>query len=359
MPNYHTLVEIPAADRPRVVSSLTRLRDKLTREIPPRDLESHILLATWNLREFDSNRKKQGPRLEESFHYIAEVISRFDIIALQEIGEDLTPLRKVMNLLGPWWDFITTDITEGISGQGERATILFDKRKVRFDNVAGEVVLPQSMLIPGEQQFARTPYAVSFKAGWFTFTLCTVHLYYGADSGAGLKRRIREIETLAKFMARRVQRENSNVILLGDFNIVSPEHKTMEALLNAGFHVPENMRKPTNAMQDKYYDQIAFMIRKGELQPGEYSEFDNSGVFDYYRAVFRPRDWSIYQQVCSNARRPMKGWEKNDKGRQRSDSERREYYTNTWRTYQMSDHLPLWCSLRTNFSAQYLQELSK
>lgn len=359
MPNYNSLLEIPSADRNRVLSSLTRLRDKLTREIPPRDLENHILLATWNLREFDSNRKKQGPRLDESFNYIAEVISRFDIIALQEIGEDLTPLRRVMNLLGPWWDFITTDATDGISGNGERGTILFDKRKVRFDNVAGEVVLPKSMLLPGEQQFARTPYAVSFRAGWFSFTLCTVHLYYGADSGAGMQRRIAEIRSLAQFMARRVKRENSNVILLGDFNIVSPEHRTMEALLEAGFHVPENMRKPTNAMQNKYYDQIAFMIRSGELQPGEYSEFDSSGVFDYYRTVFRPRDWSGYQQVCSNARRPMKAWQTGSKGKSLSDTERKDYYIDSWRTYQMSDHLPLWCSLRTNFSEQYLRELRR
>ena len=357
MPNYLSLNQIACADRGRIIPALTRLRKKLSREIPPRDLQDHLLLATWNLRDFDSNRYRHGPRLEESFHYIAEVISRFDIIALQEIGEDLGPLRRVMNLLGPWWDFITTDVTEGPGGNRERGTILFDKRKVRFDNVAGEGVLPKRTLIAGERQFARTPYAVSFRAGWFSFSLCTVHLYYGADSGEKMQRRIEEIDTLAKFMARRVKRENSNVILLGDFNIVSPQHRTMQALLDSGFHVPDNLRKPTNAMKNRYYDQIAFMIRRGELQPGTYSEFENSGVFDVFRAVYRPSECAVYQQVCEADGRDLSKWLKKSDGTARSESERKSYFVKDWRTFQISDHLPLWCSLRINFSENYLKTL--
>ena len=53
------------------------------------------------------------------------------------------------------------------------------------------------------QQFARTPFMVAFQSGWFKFSLCTVHIYYGSDSGAQLKRRIAEIERLVKFFADR------------------------------------------------------------------------------------------------------------------------------------------------------------
>jgi hypothetical protein len=30
-----------------------------------------------------------------------------------------------------------------------------------------------------------------------------------------------------------------------------------------------------------------------------------------------------------------------------------------WRTYQMSDHLPMWCELKLDFSQQYLNDLKQ
>ncbi|MEP4337201.1 MAG: endonuclease, partial [Roseobacter sp.] len=116
MPFYPSIKRYRKKDRERTVDSLQRLRAKLTRDIPPRDVEDNLLLATWNLRDFDSNKFGHGPRLNESFHYIAEVISRFDIVALQEINDDLKPFKRVMSLLGPWWDYITTDVTAGPGG---------------------------------------------------------------------------------------------------------------------------------------------------------------------------------------------------------------------------------------------------
>ena len=51
---------------------------------------------------------------------------------------------------------------------------------------------------------------------------------------------------------------------MGDFNIVSPDHETMKALTDNGFVVPKQLHK-TNVLQTKYYDQIAFRLRKKEL----------------------------------------------------------------------------------------------
>ena len=50
-----------------------------------------------------------------------------------------------------------------------------------------------------------------------------------------------EIEKIAVYLAnvqkaeKRSSGTDANMILLGDFNIVSPEHRTMKALLDAGF----------------------------------------------------------------------------------------------------------------------------
>jgi len=35
------------------------------------------------------------------------------------------------------------------------------------------------------------------------------------------------------------------------------------------------------------------------------------------------------------------------------------YYLTKWRTFQMSDHLPLWVELKIDFSDQYLERVLK
>jgi len=355
MPMYWKLKHTATADRKRTVKSLERLRKQLDAEVPPRSLEDTLLLATWNMRDFDSNKFKHGPRLTESFHYIAEIISRFDIVAVQEINEDLGPLERVLDLLGPWWDYITTDVTAGRGGNNERGTILFDKRKVRFKNVAGEVVLPRKLLINEEEQFARTPYLVSFQSGWFKFSLCTVHLYYGASSGEKLQRRIAEIEQISQFLSKQAKSKESNLILLGDFNIVSPEHSTMKALIDAGFFVPPELQHKTNMMENKYYDQIAFMLKKNELQMASYPSHASAGVFGYYKSVFKPADHDVYYRLTGkDPKRDKKKW-KQKSGKALNEAGRKKYYSKEWRTWQMSDHLPLWVALKVNFSEQYLK----
>jgi len=37
----------------------------------------------------------------------------------------------------------------------------------------------------------------------------------------------------------------------------------------------------------------------------------------------------------------------------------RKYYEKEWRTFQMSDHLPMWVELKVDFSDRYLEGLRK
>jgi hypothetical protein len=264
-----------------------------------------------------------------------------------------------MKVLGPNWDYIVTDIVEGSSGNNERMTFLYDKRKIFFRNVAGEIVLPQKKKIFGEMQFARTPFIVSFQAGWFKFNLCTVHLYYGASSGKKLKRRIEEIDSIARFLESRAKKTKENYIMLGDFNIIEPGDKTMMPLKIHNFFIPTKLSTlPSNMDQTKHYDQIAFMIKKEELKFCD-SE-NNAGVFNFYESVFRSRgkDFEVYFEYMDPKKRDFhdKGIKK---GQPRNGKEKREYYLDTWRTYQMSDHLPMWVSLKIDFTERYLKNITK
>ncbi|HSH38859.1 MAG TPA: endonuclease/exonuclease/phosphatase family protein [Chthoniobacterales bacterium] len=356
---------IPADRQKLVAENLIKLSQRLDKTIPSKDAEHNLLLATWNIRDFGKRYNRGfGPRLPESLFYIAEMLSRFDFVAVQEVNE-LYDFEKVLEILGNNWDFIATDVTDPkIGGNGERLTYLFDKRKVQFQNIAGEIVLPTDMLISkarvaaeGEtklfagRQFRRTPFTAKFQAGWFRFEICTVHLYFGEESGAKLAERIEEIGQVADYFGRRseeAEKEFRSLILLGDFNIVHPQHKTMKALTDRGFKVPAGL-SGSNVKGDKYYDQIAFKARSGVLEyvDAAAESKKGSGVLDTFVELFTNEQFDQYKAEVA----------KSTNGKKKTGATLKKYYTNEWRTYQLSDHRPMWVRLRTNDSPKYLQAI--
>ncbi len=365
----------------RCAARLLKLREQFA-PLRSKKNDGKLLLATWNIRDFDSNKFGFGPRLEESFFYIAEIIANFDLVALQEINADLEPLEKLMGILGREWDYIVTDVTEGSGGNQERMAYVFNIEKVWFRKMAGEIVLPDGQMIVSrkkvktpkdteaaalptnteaavaedtyeevKQQFARTPFVVAFQSGWFKFNLCTVHIYYGKDSGEHLKRRIAEIEKLVEFFRKRQDTENAgiadvrmmtNYILLGDFNVVSPEHKTMQALKSEGFTVPDPIDgKKVRKLGDHFYDQIAVRA------PDPRFKVTGGGILDMYKTIFRDteEDRALYDPFV-----PEKDPETDPKYR----ADTREKLYRKWRTWQLSDHAPLWIEIETDFSEDYL-----
>lgn len=316
--------------------------------IPKRRVDGNLLLATWNIREF--GKSKFGLRSYESLHYIAEIIDHFDLIAVQEVRDDLTILNRLINILGSWWKVLLTDVTEGRPGNRERMAFLYDSRKLSFGGLAGEIVLPPAAKKGGgylaADQLARTPYMVGFRAGWFKFTICTTHILYG-DSVKNDPRRVQEIRELAAFLAARASETHAwakNMIILGDFNIFAPKDATMSAIRDAGFVIPPQLESlPSNALKNKHYDQIGF------IAPSITDRLDlcSAGVFDLFQTLYTVEDEQIYASSMGN------GYENLKDGRPRDDAQKRRYYRD-WRTYQMSDHLPMWIELDTDFSQQYL-----
>lgn len=416
---------------------------------PPSDTSRYVRIATWNIREFDS--MSYGRRSQEAKAYIAEILSQFDLIALQEIRRDLDALNDVKALLGPNWDYIATDVTEGTSGNDERMAFLFNRDRVWFRHVAGEltlpngrkvtdpfgdrfkveggarfelpagqiltsptglktdtlasgqtkveedveiplpdgtkvvlppgslirfaknarvpitvdnaiaieatstptlpeageVVLPPNSLVGGPQQFARTPFIASFQAGWLKINLATVHIYYGTGA-AGIEQRKQEIRRLTGLLAERAKSDrdsdaDSYFIVLGDFNIVDRKHETMEALLTNDFMTPEPLQRipGSNVKQDKFYDQIAMWMGKSKLR-NTYTRIIpyRAGVFDFFDVVYRTDEKDTYRPFM---RKPGSN----------------EFYSDyaSWRTYQMSDHLPMWVELQVDFAREYLDEV--
>lgn len=357
----------PVSERKRIAEKILSIKRELKKQgVPDRNVSETLLLGSFNVRDFDSNKFKHGYRLRESFYYLAEMIAAFDLVALQEVNENLSGLKKLMKHLGGNWEYIATDT----SGNKERMVFVYDKNKVWFRNIAGEIVLPHKKLNRKEfetfaksveglddkefaklasqrdalnpnRQFDRTPFIVSFQSGWFKFKICTVHMYYGSTSGIKLERRKREIREVAKFLKKRADKDSEeHYILLGDFNIVSPEHETMEALTDNGFTVPEELHK-SNVKESKYYDQIAFRLKDEELLP------KSANVFTFFKSAFRSNEFETYKPYIKKISSKASGM---------SDAELEKYYKNEWRTFQISDHKLMWVELKINFSEQYLKD---
>ena len=90
-----------------------------------------------------------------------------------------------MRRLGSDWGFVSTDVTAGQRGNGERLTYVFDRRTLRLSGLVGELVIDEATFgdaaTPLRHQFARTPYLVSFASldASIAFTLITLHVDYG------------------------------------------------------------------------------------------------------------------------------------------------------------------------------------
>ncbi len=104
---------------PIVENELAVLNASLDEKIPAKKDNENLLIATWNIRMFGSVTKqwdsgnKSCKRNFRAIWVISEIISRFDVIAVQEVMGNLRGLRVLMRCLGEEWSFLMTDITLG------------------------------------------------------------------------------------------------------------------------------------------------------------------------------------------------------------------------------------------------------
>ena len=112
-----------------VTADLDRLQAALVGAIPART-ETNLLVGTWNIRALGDLTEKwlAGPKdsPKRDWHAVAclaAMISRFDVVAVQESHRNPAALKRLLGSLGPGWRVIVSDVTEGTSGnqrQSER-----------------------------------------------------------------------------------------------------------------------------------------------------------------------------------------------------------------------------------------------
>lgn len=287
----------------------------------PRKHSSKLLIASWNVANLGEQKRR-----EKDYTLIAEIISWFDIVAVQEVKENLVGFEGIRAQLPNHFKAVYSDA----AGNDERLAILYDSRRVELLEEVGEIAFPPAgykrIKLEGVDQafdgFDRTPYFAAFRAGSFTFNLVSVHLYYGnlktkQESKRSMNRRALETFAVATWAADRRKSPYApikDIIVLGDFNLPKsvPGDPIYDALTKKGLQLPAHTSQiGSNLNGDKYYDQIGFF-------PDETAEFTgNINVFDFDGAVFRGL-WD------------SRG--KND--------------FNAYVRYYVSDHRPIWCEFK-------------
>ncbi len=338
-----------------ISSRLLTLRHDLNETIKKDRQPNSLIIGSWNIRAFDDGM----PRLDESYHYIAEIIDHFDICAIQEVKSNLAPLRRLVKFLGPNWDFFVSDVSTHKGGNNERMAFVYNTNRVFFRNLIGEIVLPREDLIDGEQ-VARSPFFASFQAGWFKFSLCSAHIIFGDDLG----NRAAEIKAVADVLVKRAKSEDQVHIFLGDMNIEKKDDEVMQALKSSKMTVPDF--GPTNMKGNRWFDQMAF-TEKGKA--GKKTRLLRHGTFDWRYAVFGPHPKDEAPQLSEadinegksrlTSQELLAHYKKKvEKIRKAHDkapyADWKKSYKN-WTTFEMSDHLPIWMELEVDYSDDYLR----
>ena len=330
---------------PPLEYSLTKekkaITDWFTNRNVPNKKSNKLLIGSWNI----ANLGEQKRSLKD-LRLLAHLLSRFDLIAVQEIKDDFQQFKQVVKYMQGTYDWIINDT----GGNNERLGFIYDTSKVKPGKQFAEIAFTKRTYIKEDiyvinskkntkyidifrdmefVPFDRNPFLGTFEAGSLNFTLVNVHLYFGGfKSGSTVKerqkyaRRVLEILMLSKWAKKRAKGKNTydpDIILIGDMNVpmMHPDEPAYKALLKSELQ-PKNYYTKTggsNISGRKTYDQMA--LTEGDLQ----NKLVNYDVFDFDNAVFKDK------------------WEElvTEFGDKKAISQFNKYVK-----FYISDHRPLW-----------------
>lgn len=272
-----------AYDLPRELGLLRA--HKRTRGIPALTSKK-LLVATWNIANLGAQQRRDDDRA-----LLAEMISWFDVVAVQECRENYGDLFDLHQKLPSSYRVVMSDS----SGNNERMAFIYNSRKLKLAEEIGEIAFPPSRLksikLPGITQtfdgFDRSPYLVSFTARNSSFAFVNVHLFFGDAQAASVGRRALETYAVAKWSDLRKRSAFSftrELVALGDFNMpkCQPGDPIFDALTRLGLELPDHSTQIASSIStDARYDQVAFLPdTTRRCFTGQ------KGVFDFDTVVF-------------------------------------------------------------------------
>jgi len=236
----------------------------------PASTPQSFLLGSFNIRKLAAVASKSAG----AWSLFAHIVSRFDLIGIQEVQEDMEGLEHLLGLIGDGFDVVVSDTTgrfPGDEGLAERLAFVYRKNRVRRTEIASDITYDKTKVVDGLFEnrtaiaaafakhvqdvaawpakaaaakaagkkrpakpsielpvfvtFIRTPHCVSFEVGWagtkkpYEFLAVNVHLLYGEHP---VERR-QEFFALMNWLFSQAQtaddRYYPDMIMMGDCNL--------------------------------------------------------------------------------------------------------------------------------------------
>lgn len=251
--------------------------------LPPNQAGETLRIAAFNIQVF-GNSKVDKPQVME---VLAEIVRRFDIVAVQEIqspSDDLIPrFVDLINAAGRRYDYVISTRLGRASNNSEQYAFLYDQDTIEVDrNQLYVVDDPDDLLY-------REPLVGWFRARGpnpdeaFTFTLVNMHIDPDdRDSELGILAEVyREV--------RNDGRNEDDVIMLGDF---SADDRELTQVAQISDIAPLIVGTNTNLGQSRQYDNLLIQRQATREFTGR------SGVFDFLREY--NLSWEEAQEVSDH-----------------------------------------------------------
>ena len=252
----------------RTIDGLLRLREALDKAIPSRRTEQNLLAASWNIKEFGHTTQ----RLPESYYYIAEIVARFDLVAIQEVKSTLKDIGILMRILGSDWSYLVNDITDGSSGNRERSCYLYNNKRLNLSGLVGELVLWPAVSDGAMiSQLAHTPYMTGFRAGWKSFVLINLHL---SPDKTGNKAAARKVEVDVEAVWNR---------MLPTFKHEIEGHNIR---ITAEFHSPPRIFGVEAFVYSVFYNVVSNAIKYADVRKSSWLKLTTREDGEFLQIVF-------------------------------------------------------------------------
>ncbi len=247
---------------------LRRPSETVTPGTPPVKRQGEtIRIASFNIQVLGPTKMGKPHVVDQ----LARVIRKFDIVAVQEVrsrSDDIIPqLVETVNAAGRHYDYVIGPRL-GRTQNTEQYAFIFDTASVEVDRTQLYTIEDPNDLLH------RPPLVAWFRVRGpapeeaFTFSLVNLHL--DPDEVQ------RELDVLDEVfrLVRDDQRQEDDVVLLGDFNA---EDRSLGPVLEIPSMIPVVQGMPTNTRANRQYDNIV-------LHKIATSEFTGKGsVYDFMR----------------------------------------------------------------------------
>ncbi len=241
--------------------------------LPERRPDS-VVLASFNIRKLGTVENKS----KGSWNFLRRFADRCDLLAIQEVQDNLAGLQYLHGLLGPDYHLVVSDAAGGVPGFGsprERLAFLYREPHVRRTQIASDIAFERSfvfdqiwdnrkdliaslvaydqemaqhalkiadyeqglrrsrpskppLILPFFLTFIRSPHLAGFEVPGFgdalpyRFVTVNAHLLYG-DKHRQKDDREREFQALLRWLILRAKETHrgfhEDIVLLGDLNL--------------------------------------------------------------------------------------------------------------------------------------------